>query len=83
MSPASAGTTGCMALTPEEAYAKARRYRTYWKKEGGITVSGGEPLLQMEFVTELFTRAEYPVENGVLTLKTDGARTWFLELDAK
>ena len=49
---------GCMALTPEEAYAKARRYRTYWKKEGGITVSGGEPLLQMEFVTELFTRAK-------------------------
>lgn len=33
--------------------------------------------------TELFTRAEYPVENGVLTLKADGARTWFLEIGAR
>ena len=33
---------------------KAERYRTYFGKEGGITVSGGEPLLQPEFVYELF-----------------------------
>lgn len=34
------------------------RYKAYWGKDGGITVSGGEPLLQMNFVTELFTLAK-------------------------
>ena len=56
--PEQAAKLGCTAMTAEAAYAKARRYRTYWKKDGGITVSGGEPLLQMGFVTELFTRAK-------------------------
>lgn len=37
---------------------RAVRYKAYWGKEGGITVSGGEALLQMEFVTELFTKAK-------------------------
>ena len=31
--------------------------------------------------TELYTREKFPVENGVLTLKSNGARTWFLEID--
>ena len=33
---------------------KALRYQGYWGKEGGITVSGGEALLQLDFLTELF-----------------------------
>lgn len=37
---------------------KAVRYKNYWKNGGGITVSGGEPLLQIEFVTELFEQAK-------------------------
>lgn len=43
--------------TPEEVLAKALRYRSYWGSEGGITVSGGEPMLQAEFVAELFELA--------------------------
>lgn len=34
------------------------RYRSYWGSEGGITVSGGEPLLQIDFLIELFKKAK-------------------------
>ena len=40
--------------TPREIVDKALRYREYFKKDGGITLSGGEPLLQSEFVREAF-----------------------------
>ena len=40
--------------TPEEIVEKAIRYREYFGEKGGITVSGGEPLCQAEFVTEVF-----------------------------
>ena len=51
--------------TAEEIFRQAWRYRPYWKRTGGITVSGGEPLLQLEFVTELFRLAK---EKGVNTV---------------
>ncbi len=41
----------------DELLKRAVRYRSYWGQEGGITVSGGEPLLQIDFVTELFEKA--------------------------
>lgn len=37
---------------------KALRYKSYWGTEGGITVSGGEPLLQIEFLIDLFSQAK-------------------------
>ncbi|MCI8850589.1 MAG: pyruvate formate lyase-activating protein [Erysipelotrichaceae bacterium] len=42
----------------EEILEKALRYRSYWKDNGGITISGGEPLLQLDFVLELCTMAK-------------------------
>lgn len=39
--------------TAAEIIARAVRYRSYWGKEGGITISGGDPLLQIDFLTEL------------------------------
>ena len=42
----------------------AERYRGYWGEEGGITVSGGEPLLQIDFLLELFKKAK---ERGINT----------------
>ena len=35
---------------------KVLRFKTYYGNEGGITVSGGEPLLQAEFLAELFKK---------------------------
>lgn len=52
------------SFSPEDILKKALRYRAYWKNNGGVTVSGGEPLLQIEFVTELFKLLK---ENGVHT----------------
>lgn len=37
---------------------QAERYRPYWGPEGGITVSGGETLLQIDFLLELFQKAK-------------------------
>ena len=37
---------------------QALRYKPYWGSEGGITVSGGEPLLQIDFLIELFSLAK-------------------------
>ena len=51
-------------MSADEVLAKALRYREYWGAEGGITVSGGEPLLQIEFLTELFEKAK---QKGVNT----------------
>ena len=42
----------------DELLDRAERYRSYWGEEGGITVSGGEPLLQIDFLTELFKEAK-------------------------
>lgn len=50
--------------TADELLEKVERCRGYWGKKGGLTVSGGEPLLQLEFLTELFTKAK---ERGIHT----------------
>ena len=58
-------------ITTEEIVSKVIRYREYYKEEGGITVSGGEPLLQAKFVWELFARCH---EEGINTcLDTSGS----------
>lgn len=41
-------------MEAEELFRKIRRYKTYFGETGGVTVSGGEALMQPEFVTELF-----------------------------
>lgn len=49
---------GAKPMTAAEVFQKAYRYRTYWRGNGGLTVSGGEPLLQLDFLDELFTLAK-------------------------
>ena len=56
--------------TVDEIVDKAKKYTNYLGKTGGVTVTGGEPLLQIEFVTELFKKLK---ENNIKTaLDTSG-----------
>ena len=62
--------TGGTVYTPEEIVQKTTRYRTYFGKDGGITVSGGEPLMQAKFVHTVFQMCH---EEGLNTcLDTSG-----------
>ncbi|MGP1621210.1 MAG: pyruvate formate-lyase-activating protein [Candidatus Cryptobacteroides sp.] len=55
---------GGMEMSADELLDKAQRYKSYWGKEGGITVSGGEALMQIDFLMELFKKAK---ERGINT----------------
>lgn len=50
--------------TPQQLFNEAVKYRPYWGKKGGVTCSGGEPLLQKEFILEYFKICK---ANGVTT----------------
>lgn len=46
---------GGMEYSVDEVIERALKYRNYFGDQGGVTVTGGEPLVQIDFVTELFT----------------------------
>ena len=61
---------GGTPTTVDELARRVLRFRPYWKNGGGVTVSGGEPLLQADFVAEFFERLH---QEGVHTaLDTSG-----------
>ncbi len=63
--------SGGKDCTAEEIVQKAARYKEYFGDEGGVTLSGGEPLLQADFAREIFTLCR---ENGINTcLDTSGS----------
>lgn len=64
-------TGGGTEFTPEDLTAKLLRFRPYFSRGGGVTFSGGEPLLQPEFLAEMLSRLHAA---GVHTcLDTSGA----------
>ena len=63
------------SLTVDEVLRRVLADRVFYKNSGGgMTVSGGEPLLQGDFVADLCRRAK---ENGIhTTLDTSGHAPW-------
>ncbi len=62
---------GDKQFTPEEIVEKAIKYREYFGEKGGITLSGGEPILQADFCYMVFKLCH---ENGINTcLDTSGS----------
>lgn len=62
---------GGQEYTAEQVMAEVMKYVSYFRfSGGGVTVSGGEPLLQRAFITELFASCH---KNGIHTaLDTSG-----------
>lgn len=59
--------SGGYELSAEEIVKKAERCREYFGKEGGITLSGGEPLIQADFAYEIFSLCKKSGINTALT----------------
>ena len=51
-------------ISPEELVKKIKRFKPYFGEEGGVTFSGGEPLLQPKFLLECLKLCK---ENGINT----------------
>ena len=70
--------------TAQAVIEKALHYKEYWGTDGGITVSGGEPLAQIDFLLALFKEAK---KFGIHTnIDTSGATftrngTWFKKFE--
>ena len=47
---------GGSTYSSDEIVEKILRYKNYIMPNGGVTISGGEPLLQAQFLTQLFTK---------------------------
>ena len=69
--PDTQAVTGGTEITAEELTRRLLRFRPYFAGGGGVTFSGGEPLMQPEFLAEMLRRLQ---ENGIHTcLDTAGA----------
>ncbi len=61
---------GGESFSSDEIVGKALRFKEYFGENGGITLSGGEPLLQADFAAEVFEKCH---QNGINTcLDTSG-----------
>ena len=56
--------------TADELLKTALRYKPYWRETGGITISGGEALLQIDFLVDLCKKAK--AEGVHVTIDTSG-----------
>lgn len=68
--PETQSVTGGRVYTAGEVFSRVLKYCEYFGDTGGVTLSGGEPLLQTDFCIALFSLCK---ENGITTcLDTSG-----------
>ena len=63
-------TKGKENYTVDEMVNKIKRYKPYFKNNGGVTFSGGEPLLQSDFIIEVSKQLKK--ENINIAIDTSG-----------
>lgn len=69
---------GTITMHPVEVLEKIKRYQNYFDKEGGVTFSGGEPLMQHNFLLQTLKLCK---ENGIHTaIDTSGVGTKYEEI---
>ena len=64
---------GIKLYTAAELADMAERYRSYFGRDGGITLSGGEPLVQAEFCFEVFSECK---KRGINTCLDTSGGIW-------
>ena len=72
-------TEGGEIVEAEELFQKIRRFAPYFGEEGGVTLSGGEVLLQPGFGTELFSLCK---AKGLNTALDTSGCLWNEEIDS-
>ena len=70
---------GALELEASDIISKVLKYKNYYK-DGGLTISGGEPLLQMDFITEVCKLAK---ENNIHTAIDTSGCLFFKEDTSK
>ncbi len=61
-------------MTVEEVLAATQNQMSSWRANGGITVSGGEPLVQTDFVEELLSKCQAMAIHTAI--ETTGFASW-------
>lgn len=68
-------------ITPEEIVNIAKRYKSYYKRTGGgVTFSGGEPLMQGEFLLETIKKLKEAGINTAIDTSGYGDMRYFKEI---
>ncbi len=70
---------GGTRVSAEDVAREAAKYKSYFGEKGGVTVSGGEPLMQLDFLSEVLALCK---QRGIGTC-VDTAGNCFSEGDAR
>ncbi|MDY3052471.1 MAG: pyruvate formate-lyase-activating protein [Ndongobacter sp.] len=71
---------GGQRMSSEELVRRARRFRSYHGSKGGVTFSGGEPLLQGEFLLDCLKRLKKEGVNTCVDTSGFGDRRYYSDL---